>query len=226
MLNLIPEFADAEQPCFLFLGAHSDDIEIGCGATVLTLAELYPHASIHWVIFSAKGIRKSEAQESANDFLAAFHLSAVETLGFRNAYFPTEADRIKDAFEDLKKRISPDLVFTHHRDDRHQDHRVVGELTWNTFRDHIILEYEIPKYDGGLGDPNIFVDIADVSRNQKLDKILRHFPSQADKHWFTRDVFAALMRLRGVEGNSSTGFAEAFYCRKASLGLRSNKDRT
>ena len=153
MLNLVPQFADAEQPCFLFLGAHSDDIEIGCGATVLTLSRLYPNASAYWVVFSAEGIRKSEAQQSASDFLAAFDRSTIETHEFRNAYFPSEAARIKDAFEDLKERVSPDLVFTHHKDDRHQDHRVIGELAWNTFRDHIILEYEIPKYDGGLAIP-------------------------------------------------------------------------
>ena len=222
MLHLIPKPADKKPPCILFLGAHSDDIEIGCGATVLTLARDCPDATVHWVVFSADGVRESEAQSSAVDFLAAFGDRKIETHTFRNAYFPSQQVQIKDAFEDLKSRVSPDLVFTHHRDDRHQDHRVIGELTWNTFRDHVILEYEIPKYDGGLGDPNLFVNVSDAICDQKLTKILDHFPSQAGKHWFTRDFFQALMRLRGAEGNSSSGFAEAFYCRKASLGFRSN----
>lgn len=225
MLHLIPDFAESKQPCFLFLGAHSDDIEIGCGATVLTLANNYPSASVHWVVFSATAARQAEACNSANDFLTGFRDPIVETHTFRNAYFPLEAAGIKDTFEELKKRVSPDLVFTHHKDDRHQDHRLIGELTWNTFRDSMILEYEIPKYDGGLGDPNLFVDAADSAREAKLDKILEHFPSQSGKHWFTRDLFLALMRLRGVEGNTANGFAEAFYCRKASLGFRSNDDR-
>ena len=217
MLHLIPELPDSKQPCILFLGAHSDDIEIGCGATVLTLARDLPEARVHWVVFSADGIRESEAKDSADDFLSSFSSHKIETHTFRNSYFPTEQAQLKDVFEDLKKQVSPDLVFTHHKEDRHQDHRIIGELTWNTFRDHVILEYEIPKYDGGLSDPNLFVTVADDICDQKLTKILSHFPSQAGKHWFTRDLFSALMRLRGVEGNSSSGFAEAFHCRKAAL---------
>jgi len=224
MLNLIPDLPEAKQPCILFLGAHSDDIEIGCGATALALARHFPQAKVHWVVFSADGIRLSEARRSADDFLASFRDRKVELHKFRNAYFPSELAEIKDAFEQLKKRVAPDLIFTHHKDDRHQDHRVIGELTWNTFRDNVILEYEIPKFDGGLGDPNLFVDVDDEFLRQKLDKIFEHFQSQKDRQWFTRDLFSALMRLRGTEGNTSTGYAEAFYCRKAGLGFRSKND--
>ena len=226
MLNLIPDFSSQQQPCMLFLGAHSDDIEIGCGATVLTLAHHYPHAKVDWVVFNADGGRLSEARNSAKDFLSSFRESKIEVHQFRNAYFPSAFEEIKNAFEILKNRISPNLIFTHHKDDRHQDHRVIGEFTWNTFRDNVILEYEIPKFDGGLGDPNFFVDITAERLQQKLDKLSEHFGSQADKHWFSRDVFTALMRLRSVEGNCESGFAEAFYCRKAALDFRANNDRT
>ena len=225
MLNFIPNLQDKARPAVLFLGAHSDDIEIGCGATVLALAQDYPNALVHWVVFSAEGVRETEARNSAADFLAPFSDYAIITHTFQNAYFPSELPRIKDAFEDLKEKVSPDLVFTHHKEDRHQDHRIIGEVTWNTFRDHLILEYEIPKYDGGMGDPNLFVGVSDDARERKLTKILDHFPSQSGKHWFTRDLFQALMRLRGAECNSPTGFAEAFYCRKAALGFHSGEMR-
>lgn len=222
MLNLIPNFPETQQPCILFLGAHSDDIEIGCGATVLTLAENYPTSKVHWIVFSAAGTRLAEAHDSANDFLASFQDSNIEVHGFQNAYFPADFRQIKDLFENLKKRISPDLIFTHDKDDRHQDHRIIGELTWNTFRNNVILEYEIPKFDGGLRDPNLFVTVGDELRHQKLDKLFEYFKSQTGRQWFTRELFSGLMRLRGMEGNATTGFAEAFYCRKATLGFCSS----
>jgi LmbE family N-acetylglucosaminyl deacetylase len=208
MIEFIPNFGSNAEPVLLFLGAHSDDIEIGCGATVLTLAAEYPYAEIHWVVFSADNVRAQEAKSSAASLLEPFQKSYVEVHEFRNAYFPTQLGDIKDTFEHLKNRVSPDLVFAHEVSDFHQDHRVIGELAWNTFRNTTILEYEIPKFDGGLGDPNLFLTVTNEP--------------QHNKHWFTRDLFSSLMRLRGVEGNSSTGLAEAFHCRKVSLGLRRN----
>lgn len=223
MLNFIPDLEGSAQPVLLFLGAHSDDIEIGCGATILTLSASYSEAEVHWVVFSASGERAAEAKSSARDFLKPFRKSSIKIHEFRNAYFPTQLAEIKDAFEQLKGRVSPDLIFTHETGDRHQDHRTIAELTWNTFRNNLILEYEIPKFDGGLGDPNLFVAVPTDLLQQKLDKLFEHFGSQHDKRWFTRDLFSALMRLRGAEGNSPTGFAEAFYSRKASLGFHSNR---
>ena len=220
MLNLIPDLSATQQPCILFLGAHSDDIEIGCGATVLRLANEFAGAKILWVVFSADDARLQEANTSAEDFLSAFADRNIEVHAFRDAYFPSSFEQIKDVFEELQHRISPHVIFTHHKSDLHQDHRLIGELTWNTFRDHLILEYEVPKYDGGLGDPNVFMHVSDDLRKQKLDKLHRHFETQKDRPWFTGDLFSGLMRLRGVEGASPTGFAEAFYGRKASLHFR------
>jgi len=225
MLNLALNLSADEQPCILFLGAHSDDIEIGCGATVLRLANELPGARIHWVVFSANDDRSKEVNVSADDFLTKFTDKSIEIHGIRDAYFPEFFGQLKDIFEALKTHLSPDIIFTHHKDDLHQDHRVIGDLTWNTFRNHFILEYEVPKYDGGLGDPNFFMYVSDDLRKQKLDKLHRHFETQKDKAWFTGDLFSALMRLRGAEGASPTGFAEAFYCRKAAFSLRSINDR-
>ena len=225
MLKLIPDFSSQQQPCILFFGAHSDDIEIGCGATVHHLANEHANAKIHWVVFSAEDVRLKEATTSAEDFLSLFVERNIEVHAFRNAYFPASFDQIKDTFEELKSRISPDLIFTHHKGDLHQDHRIIGELTWNTFRDHLILEYEVPKYDGGLGDPNFFFPVSHDLGKLKIEKLLRHFGTQNGKQWFSPDLFSGLMRLRGVEGASPSGFAEAFYCRKAVFDCRRNRKR-
>jgi LmbE family N-acetylglucosaminyl deacetylase len=225
MLNLIPDLSPTQQPCILFLGAHSDDIEIGCGATVLHLANELAGAEIHWVVFSAQEARLKEATTSAEDFLSAFAGRNIEVHAFRDAYFPSSFEQIKDVFEKLQRRISPHLIFTHHKSDLHQDHRLIGELTWNTFRDHLILEYEIPKFDGGLGDPNFFLPVSNDLCELKIKKLLHHFDTQKDKQWFSPDLFSGLMRLRGLEGASPSGLAEAFYCRKAELGFRSKNDR-
>jgi LmbE family N-acetylglucosaminyl deacetylase len=219
MLFLSPQFSPGARPQILFLGAHSDDIEIGCGATVLNLARQMPKASVHWVVFSAAGERGGEAKASADAFLSGFADARVELHEFRDAYFPQSFAELKDAFEALKAQAAPDLIFTHHGQDRHQDHRVVAELTWNTFRDHLILEYEIPKYDGGLGDPNVFVPADAQTCARKFDNLLRFFQTQKNKHWFTDDLFSGLMRLRGLEGRSPSGMAEAFHCRKLSFGF-------
>jgi LmbE family N-acetylglucosaminyl deacetylase len=202
----------------LFLGAHCDDIEIGCGASVLRLIEQYPDLHIHWVVLASNPTRAAEATRSAELFLAQAKSSSVRIEAFRNGYFPYVGADIKDFFERVKKDVSPDVIFTHYGADHHQDHRVTSELTWNTFRDHFILEYEIPKYDGGLGSPNFFVPATAERCQQKVDYLDQCFASESNKQWFTRDTFLGLMRLRGIECASASGYAEAFYSRKATLG--------
>jgi len=197
----------------LCLGAHCDDIEIGAGATIRTLIAARPSLNVHWVVFSSTSIRAVEARASASDFLGGA-VADVRIMGFGDGYFFTEGAAIKRCFEELKDQVTPDLVLTHYRDDRHQDHRLISDLTWNTFRDHLVLEYEVPKFDGDLGQPNCFVPVDDEQRAFKVDTILRRFTSQGTKAWFTADTFNALMRIRGVECRSRTGYAEAFHARK------------
>lgn len=202
----------------LAVGAHSDDIEIGCGGTLLELAKAYPDLSVYWIVFSARPERRAEALASADDFLVDVSHKQIEVYPFRDGYFPHEGAEIKDVFEALKQQVSPDLIFTHCRHDLHQDHRVLCELAWNTFRNHMVLEYEIPKYDGDLGAPNAYVSIDTPACERKVDLLMRHFGSQRDKHWFTPETFRAIMRIRGVESRSPSGYAEAFYARKFVLG--------
>ena len=203
----------------LCLGAHSDDIEIGCGGTILRLVEANPELEMRWVVLSGNAEREREARCSASLFLGASVSGVVMMKGFRDGFFPYEGAQIKEFFEELKQQTAPDLIFTHHRDDLHQDHRLVAELTWNTFRDHTILEYEIPKYDGGLANPNVFVPISDSTRARKIEYLMRAFGSQRNKRWFTDDTFSGLMRLRGVECASPTGWAEGFHGRKLLLSV-------
>jgi LmbE family N-acetylglucosaminyl deacetylase len=199
----------------LCLGAHSDDIEIGCGATILRLAEEFPMLNLTWVVFSAKGERALEAENSANEFTKPIPNKKILSYEFRDGYFPSNVEIIKDVFEELKNSTSPDVIFTHYRQDLHQDHRQICELTWNTWRNHFILEYEVPKYDGDLGSPNFFMNLERQTCDRKIELLMRYFQTQGNKHWFTPDTFNALLRLRGIESKSPTGFAEAFYCRKA-----------
>ena len=201
----------------LCLGAHSDDIEIGCGGTLLKLGRECSELEVMWVTFSAEGPRRSEAKASAKAFLPKALRPRIQIENFHASYFPFQAEKIKNVFESLKE-FRPDVVFTHHREDRHQDHRVVSDLTWNTFRDHLILEYEVPKYDGDLGVPNLFVQLEKQLSRRKARNVCRYFQTQANKHWFSEDTFLALMRLRGMECASPTGYAEAFYCRKSVVG--------
>jgi LmbE family N-acetylglucosaminyl deacetylase len=198
----------------LCLGAHSDDIEIGCGATVLRLIQEQPDIQIYWLVFSARGVRAREAKRSAGDFLRGVRSQWIRTMTFKESYFPSKWPAIKDAFEKVKREFEPDLVLTQYRDDRHQDHRVLSDLAWNTFRNHLVLEYEIPKYDGDLGLPNVYIPVSRELCERKISALLRHFQSQSNKHWFTADTFWALMRLRGIECVARSGFAEAFYGRK------------
>src|SRR6186997_2819836 len=201
----------------LAIGAHSDDLEIGCGGTLLTLTRAWPGVHVHWLVLAAHGSRVEEAQSSAESFLSHVSNPTIEVLSFRDGYLPHESSGVKDVFEGLKPRIDPELVLTHTRGDLHQDHRLVCELTWNTFRDHLILEYEIPKYDGDLGTPNMFVPLDEEVASSKVEALLGSFPSQAEKPWFDESLFRALMRLRGMECRSPSGLAEAFYARKLVL---------
>jgi LmbE family N-acetylglucosaminyl deacetylase len=201
----------------LCLGAHADDIEIGCGGTLLSLAAANPGLRVHWVVFSAEGPRAAEARRSARLFLQGVRRRQVVVKRFRTSFFPSQLERIKMEFERIKTRFQPDVIFTHQLDDRHQDHRVLAELTWNTFRHHWILEYEIPKYDGDLRQPNVFVPLASSVCRRKVAALLECFASQRDKHWFTEDLFLGLMRLRGIECASPTGHAEAFHGRKLQM---------
>ena len=195
----------------LYLGSHPDDIEIGCGGTLFTLAEADPGLNVLWVVFSGNMQRAEEARKSGQRLLEKVGQRKVVMKQFRESFFPSQSSRIKTYFETLKK-FRPDLIFTHYRDDRHQDHRLVSDLTWNTFRNHFILEYEVPKYDGDLGQPNLFVPLEPPVAHAKARHICGDFPSQKAKHWFSEDTFLGLMRLRGVECGAA--FAEAFYCRK------------
>jgi LmbE family N-acetylglucosaminyl deacetylase len=214
-LALIEPQEDALE--ILCLGAHCDDIEIGCGGTVLRLAEEFPNARFHWVVLSSNDARASEAQAAAEHFLASAGKQDIRIERFRESYFPWVGADIKDYFEGLKADVDPDLILTHHRHDRHQDHRLVAELTWNTWRDHLILEYEIPKYDGDLGSPNVFVALDEATAQRKVDGILDHFPSQRRRAWFDGDTFRSVLRLRGMEANAASRFAEGFYGSKVVL---------
>jgi LmbE family N-acetylglucosaminyl deacetylase len=201
----------------LVLGAHADDIEIGCGGTILRLAEMVPSAHVHWIVLSGDGERGAEAEASATDSLGDFASSKVAIERFRDGFFPYDGGAVKEYFETLKTEVSPDLVLTHQRADLHQDHRLVCELTWNTFRDQLVLEYEVPKWDGDFGSPNVFVPISEELAERKVQTLLRHFSSQRDKAWFTKDLFYATLRLRGMESNAASGLAEGFYGRKVVL---------
>lgn len=200
----------------LALGAHADDIEIGCGATLLALQQAHD-LEIVWVVLAAEGAREAEARASAGAFLAGAASSTVVCHSFRDAYFPHAGAELKDVFEELKRSVDPQLVLTHARNDLHQDHRVVCELTWNTWRNHLILEYEIPKYDGDLGTPNVFVPVTEELARQKAELVTTMFRTQRQKHWFDAELFLGLMRLRGMEAHSPSGYAEAFTGRKLSV---------
>jgi LmbE family N-acetylglucosaminyl deacetylase len=201
----------------LAIGAHPDDIEIGCAGTILKLIEQEAVAEVRWVVLSGEGERACEARRSAEALLEGVPQSEVLVCDFPDGFFPYEGQRIKDFFEQLRIDSSPDLVFAHQRADLHQDHRLSCELTWNTFRDHLILEYEVPKYDGDLSAPNAFVPLDERLRQRKIEHLMSHFGSQLTKRWFKEELFSSLLRLRGMECNSPSSYAEAFFCRKAVL---------
>jgi LmbE family N-acetylglucosaminyl deacetylase len=201
----------------LALGAHADDIEIGCGGTIMRLLDERPRTAVTWVVLTALAERRREARESAEKILAAAGERTVIIADFRDGYFPYIGSGLKDLFEDVKGKCSPDLIFTHRKEDLHQDHRLISELTWQTFRDHLILEYEVPKYDGDLGSPNAFSILSEELSRHKADHLMTYFTSQAHRHWFTKETFLSILRLRGMESNSPTGYAEGFSCRKLVL---------
>jgi len=204
----------------LCLGAHPDDIEIGCGGTMLRLLAEHPGSACRWIVLSGAGTpRELEAQDGAARFLAAAAERTVSVQRFRDGHFPVALTALKEALEEARQGFRPDLVFTHYRDDRHQDHRTVSDVTWQTFRDHLVLEYEVPKWDGDLGVPNCYVALAEDARRRKVEHLLAAFPTQREKRWFSSETFLALLRLRGVECGSAEGYAEAFYTRKVRLAL-------
>jgi LmbE family N-acetylglucosaminyl deacetylase len=204
-------------PRILCVGAHSDDIEIGCGGTILRLLSDYAGAEVHWIVLGSSGARDEEAVASAERFLAGAGTKDIVVKHFRNSFFPYVGEEIKGFFEELKARVAPDIVFTHYRNDLHQDHRLVSELTWNTYRNHLILEYEILKYDGDLGTPNLYVHLDEAICQQKISVIMECFKTQRDKDWFTPDAFLSLLRIRGIESKAPGNYAEGFYCRKVVL---------
>ena len=213
-MNKLHLFVNKPKPKILCLGAHSDDIEIGCGGTVLRIVQENPGVEFHWVVFSAEGQRAKEARESAELFLGNVDSKVINIEEFRDSYFPYIGASLKDCFVDLKKNFSPDLIFTHYSHDAHQDHRLIAELTWNAFRDNLILEYEIVKYDADLGIPNFYVHLSESLVQRKTNTICRMFESQINNQWFGEESFRSLMRIRGIESNSPSNYAEAFYCRK------------
>ncbi len=197
----------------LCIGAHSDDIEIGCGGTLLYLKELRSRLKFHWVVFTAAGVRSREASKAAELFTAGCDREIV-LKDYKDGFLPYNGGDVKNDFEEIKRSVNPDLIFTHWRGDAHQDHRLLSELTWNTFRDHLILEYEVPKYDGDMGRPILFVPLNAPLYERKIEYLFQAFPSQQKKRWFDRETFLGLMRIRGMESNSPSGYAEAFHCRK------------
>jgi LmbE family N-acetylglucosaminyl deacetylase len=214
MLDFLPRVPRGRPLRFLCIGAHSDDLEIGCAGALLELGARYPRAHVRFVVLSAIGERATEARRSATRLLGRFARTEIVLGGFRDGYFPATHTAVKDYFEQLKKGPVPDVVFTHRLEDRHQDHRLVAELTWNTWRNHTILEYEIPKYEGDLGHPNVYLPLKAATARRKVEHLMREFGTQRSKAWFTPDTFQALLRLRGIECQAPSGFAEAFHARK------------
>ena len=212
-VTILPEGAGTRR--ILALGAHADDIEIGCGGTILRLVAESHDLEVLWVVFCATPEREIEARASASGFLQGAARATAEILKHRDGYLPYSGTAVKDEFERLKRQFEPDIIFTHCRQDLHQDHRLVSELTWNTWRHHLVLEYEIPKYDGDFGSPNFFSSLAASTVDRKVALILEHFRSQANKHWLTADLLRAVARIRGMECAAPEGLAEGFYCRKA-----------
>lgn len=218
MLSLAISRSPAEPLSILCIGAHADDIEIGAGGTILSVLEAHPGSRVVWVVLSAAPPRAEEARKSANALLSRAKSAEIVIHEFRDGFFPADFEQIKETFESMK-RYGPDLVFTHYRLDHHQDHRVVSELTGNTFRDHFILEYEVPKYDPDLGNPNLFVPLCPEHAKAKVMAIMTHFASQLERRWFAPETFFAMMRLRGVQAAAPSGLAEGFYASKTWLGL-------
>lgn len=206
-----------ERLSLLCLGAHSDDIEIGAGGTIMSLIAAGVRLTVRWCVLSGAGPRTAEAEASAAAFLEGAEEQQIEVAAFEDSYFPSQSKSIKHWLMDLRDRCTPDVILTHRAEDRHQDHREVNELTWNVFRDHLVLEYEIPKWDGDLGQPNAYVALSEDIARRKASLLLAHFGTQRSKDWFDPETFLGLARLRGLECRAPERYAEAFFVRKARL---------
>lgn len=219
MLEWMPVLEEDRPLRLLCLGAHSDDIEIGCGGLLLQLLDSPRAVDVRWVVFSGSRTRAEEARDSADYWLGKAESRQVELHAFRDGFFPDEWAAVKEEFERLKDSFDPDIILTHARGDLHQDHRIVHELTWNTFRNHSILEYEVPKYDGDFGTPNAYIPLSEEAAKAKTEALMRFFGTQAEKHWFSEKLFLGLMSLRGMECCAPSGYAEGFFVRKSRLSL-------
>jgi LmbE family N-acetylglucosaminyl deacetylase len=217
MLDLVLARPASQDLRLLCLGAHCDDIEIGCGATLSAAQRQGHNLIVDWAVLSGTSRRRHETQQAMARLLRPEHRGELSFGDFPDGRFPSAYGEIKDFFESLKQGPQPDLIMCHERDDRHQDHRIVNEMAWNTFRDQLVLEYEVPKWDGGLGQPNVYVQVNAEDVEAKIDVLLASYPSQCGRDWFTRDTFMALLRLRGLECRSASGYAEAFHGRKLSF---------
>lgn len=218
MLNWLPKQEDGDALSVLCLGAHSDDIEIGCGGTLKQIFQEHPKLEVRWAVFSGGVQRATEARASAEHWLENVDASKVCLHQFRDGFFPDAWAEIKETFELVKSIYQPDLIFTHARDDLHQDHRIIHELTWNTFRNHCILEYEVPKYEGDLKQPNLYVPLSEETAREKVKRLMKFFGTQTNRHWFNEELFLGLMRIRGMECCSPSGYAEGFQARKICMG--------
>jgi LmbE family N-acetylglucosaminyl deacetylase len=210
----LKKLTDRKRLQILCIGAHCDDIDIGCGGTLLSLLERHRAAQVTWVVLGSTPVRARELRASARRFLRRAGRSEVLVHQFRDGFFPSQYAAIKEVFESLKRLPDPDLVFSHRRADLHQDHRVVAELTWNTFRNHLILEYEIPKYEGDLTTPSAYVALTRAQVERKISILWGCYATQRAKRWFTDDTFRGMMRLRGLESGGESGWAEGFHVSK------------
>lgn len=219
MVPLRLDLPEGRSPIVLAIGAHADDLEIGCGGTLYQIARRRPSTVVHWWVVTADPVREREAREAAQQLLGEICRLEIRISHFRDGFLPYDGPGVKEAFEQLKAQIQPDLIFTHCRQDRHQDHRTIGELTWNTWRDHLIVEYEVPKYDADLGSPNVYVALEREEVDAKLRVLRNSFGSQQAKPWYSEETFRGLMRIRGLECRAASGFAEAFYAPKVRAEL-------
>lgn len=213
-MSAVPLARPGERLSVLCLGAHADDIEIGAGGTILSWMAAGVILDVEWCVFSAEGCRAAEAEASADAFLAGAESRRVRVAGFPDGRFPYHGEAIKDWLAAVRDEVAPDVILTHNRNDAHQDHREISQLTWNLFRDHLILEYEVPKWDGDFGQPNLYMPLADRVLERKIGLLQAHFTSQAAKDWFQPEIFRGLARLRGMECRAPERWAEAFFARK------------
>ena len=217
MQNFLLNRDNFQELSILCIGAHCDDIEIGCSGTLLSFLQSAPDTTINWVVCSSTAERKQETELAARRLGIGKRQIRLHFLDFRDGYLPWSGAEVKDALRRVTSPMTPNLVFTHYGEDLHQDHRLISELTWNLFRDHLILEYEVPKYDGDLGRPNMFMPLDSDIADEKIRLLLESYPSQSGKHWFSDETFRALLRIRGIESGRNNRYAEAFYSRKTCL---------